>query len=90
MHEFDWLKPNTIIISLIVLVYTPELQKAFNLPQGKIFKICKRSSKCCKVGLYQLTIKINHYFSGRMISGKDHHLLIFGYMLVFWAHYVVC
>ena len=36
-----------------------ELQKAFKLPPGKIFKGCSPSSKCCKVGLYELKIRIS-------------------------------
>ena len=30
------------------LTIVSELQKAFNLPPGKIFEICKHSSKCSK------------------------------------------
>ena len=36
-----------------------ELQKALNLPPGKIFKVCKPSSKCCKIGLSKLKIRMN-------------------------------
>ena len=42
------------------------------------------SSKCGKVGLSKLKMKLNHYFSKKegMISGIDHHLLIFSYVSV--------
>ena len=60
------------------------LQKALNLPPGKIFKVCKPSSTCCKIGLSKLKIRMNllrmnHYFLLKegMISGIDHHLLFF-------------
>ena len=36
-----------------------ELQKAFNLPPCKIFKVCKPSSKYCKVGLTNQGIRMN-------------------------------
>ena len=61
----------------------PELQKAFNLPPGKIFKVCKPSSKCCKVGLSKLKIRMNleneslFFQKEGMISGTDSHVLIF-------------
>ena len=39
-----------------------ELQIVFNLPPGKISKVFKPSSKCSKVGLSQLKIRMNRYF----------------------------
>ena len=61
-----------------------ELQKAFKLPPGKIFKVCQRSSKCSKVGLSKLKIRRNlenqslFFFQKEgMTSGVDHHLLFF-------------
>ena len=38
---------------------TTELQKASNLPPNKIFKVCKPSSRCCKVGLSKRKIRMN-------------------------------
>ena len=55
------------------LIVLPELQKAFNLPPSKIFKVCKPSSKRCKVGLSKLKIRLN---LENEFSGID-HLLIF-------------
>ena len=43
----------------IALTFLPELQKAFNLPQGKIFKVFKPTSKYCKVGLTNQKIRMN-------------------------------
>ena len=61
-----------------------ELQKARNLPPGKIFKVCKSSLKCSIVGLSKLKIRMNHFFVQKegMISGIDHHLLTFNYCYV--------
>ena len=72
-----------------------ELQKALNLPPSKIFKVCKPSSKYCKVGLSKLKIRMNHFFFQKegMISGIDHHLLTFLVMLasrIHYVNYVVC
>ena len=39
--------------------FLTELQKAFNLPPSKIFKVCKPSTKCCEVGLSKLKIRMN-------------------------------
>ena len=36
-----------------------ELQKALNLLPGKILKVCKASSKCYKIGLSKLKIRMN-------------------------------
>ena len=65
-------------------IFMTELQKAFNLPPSKIFKVCKPSTKCCKVGLSKLKIRMNlenetlvFFQEEGMISGTDHHLLFF-------------
>ena len=70
-------------------ILVTELQKASNLPPGKIFKVCRSSSQYCEVGLCKLKIKMNleneslFFFQKEgMISGIDHHLLIFGYVSV--------
>ena len=72
-----------------------ELQKALNLPPGKIFKVCKSSSKCCKIGLSKLKIRINleneSLFFCERRNDFWNRLSFFNFfvMLVFMIHYVV-
>ena len=49
-----------------------ELQKALNLRPGKIFKVCERSSKCCKAGLSKLKIGMNLENESLFFSERRH------------------
>ena len=59
-----------------MLVFMPcrhsELQKALNLPRGKIFEVCKPSSKFCKVGLFKLKIRMNLENESLFFSERRH------------------
>ena len=66
----------------------PELQKASNLPPSKIFKVCKPSSKCCKVRLSKLKIRMN--LENESIFFQKESSIIFFVMLEFRIHYIVC
>ena len=87
-----------LILARKIIVWpgsTAELQKALNLPSGKIFKVCKPSSKCCKIGLSKLKIRMNLqneslFFSERRNDFWNRSSSInFFVMLVFRIHYVV-
>ena len=61
---------------------TSELQKAFNFPSGKIFKVCMNLSQ--DVVKLSFSMKLYHQFpqTEGMTTGIDQHLLIFFVLFV--------
>ena len=84
-------------MSLLLCRSEAELQKAFNLSASKIFKVCKPSTKYCKVGLSILKVRMNlaneslFFFTKKAsIFCNGSSSINFFVMLVLRIDYVVC